>query len=209
MMWSISDVCSDRRSLSAFFNLFFFNPLFLQAETLKHSSVDTRRLIRSARLVQRMRNAALEGSWVELDILLQSEDVAAIVGGINVSTNGEEEGEEEGEEGEAGKEEASLHKDSRSGMLVFLKHAVELVVARCLHEKNRHRKSDPRQKKIQGSSSSSNNSNNNNSSGGHRQVVSQWKSLVHRLMMTNKKTNHVHALTGWLRGKATTTCRYN
>ena len=106
-----------------------------------------------------------------------------------------EEGEEEGEEGEAGKEEASLHKDSRSGMLVFLKHAVELVVARCLHEKNRHRKSDPRQKKIQGSSSS-----NNNSSGGHRQVVSQWKSLVHRLMMTNKKTNHVHALTGWLRG---------
>jgi hypothetical protein len=107
MMWSISDVCSDRRSLSAFFNLFFFNPLlfqplFLQAETLKHSSVDTRRLIRSARLVQRMRNAALEGSWVELDILLQSEDVAAIVGGINVSTNGEEEGEEGEEEGEEG-----------------------------------------------------------------------------------------------------------
>lgn len=106
-MWSISDVCSDRRSLSAFFNLFFFNPLlfqplFLQAETLKHSSVDTRRLIRSARLVQRMRNAALEGSWVELDILLQSEDVAAIVGGINVSTNGEEEGEEGEEEGEEG-----------------------------------------------------------------------------------------------------------
>ena len=111
-MWSISDVCSDRRSLSAFFNLFFFNPLFLQAETLKHSSVDTRRLIRSARLVQRMRNAALEGSWVELDILLQSEDVAAIVGGINVSTNGEEEeeeeGEEEGEEGEEGGEEGGM-----------------------------------------------------------------------------------------------------
>jgi hypothetical protein len=110
MMWSISDVCSDRRSLSAFFNLFFFNPLlfqplFLQAETLKHSSVDTRRLIRSARLVQRMRNAALEGSWVELDILLQSEDVAAIVGGINVSTNGEEEGEEGEEEGEEDGEE--------------------------------------------------------------------------------------------------------
>ena len=93
-------------STSSFSTLFFFNPLFLQAETLKHSSVDTRRLIRSARLVQRMRNAALEGSWVELDILLQSEDVAAIVGGINVSTNGEEEGEEEEEEeGEEGGEE--------------------------------------------------------------------------------------------------------
>ena len=108
MMWSISDVCSDRRSLSAFFHLSFFNPLFFQAETLKHSSVDTRRLIRSARLVQRMRNAALEGSWVELDILLQSEDVAAIVGGINVSTNGEEEGEEEGEEGKEGGEEGGM-----------------------------------------------------------------------------------------------------
>ena len=99
-------------STSSFSTLFFFNPLFLQAETLKHSSVDTRRLIRSARLVQRMRNAALEGSWVELDILLQSEDVAAIVGGINVSTNGEEEGEEEGEEkgeeGEEGGEEGGM-----------------------------------------------------------------------------------------------------
>ena len=41
-----------------------------------------------------------------MDILLQSEDVAAIVGGINVSTNGEEEGEEEEEEeGEEGGEE--------------------------------------------------------------------------------------------------------
>ena len=44
--------------------------------------------------------------------------------------------EEEGEEGEEGKE-AGLTKEARSGMLVFLRNAVELVVARCLHEKHR------------------------------------------------------------------------
>ena len=130
-------------STSSFSTLFFFNPLFLQAETLKHSSVDTRRLIRSARLVQRMRNAALEGSWVELDILLQSEDVAAIVGGINVSTNGEEEGEEEGEEGGMGEKPATNSYPARrqqharsDSSVVLTNHRVVFVLSELQSEWN-------------------------------------------------------------------------